>query len=76
MATNKVILKVGDRFQQAWKGVEKPLCFYVQAIDRENNRLRVRCYYYDRGYFWEETWDDLDVTENAFDIGEYKMINC
>ena len=49
MATNKVTLKVGDRFQQAWKGVEKPLRFKVQAIDRENNRLRVVCYY-DRGF--------------------------
>ena len=74
MATNKVTLKVGDRFQQAWKGVEKPLRFKVQAIDRENNRLRVVCYY-DRGFAWAETWDDLDVTENAFIIGEYKMIN-
>lgn len=69
----EVTLKVGDRFQQAWKGCKEPMWFKVLAIDREGNRLRVACYS-QRGYGWEETWDDLDVTENAFSLGEYKMI--
>ena len=73
MATNKVTLKVGDRFQQAWKGCKKPLWFEVKSIDRENNSLKVVCHN-DRGY-WLEEWDDLDVTENAFIIGEYKIMN-
>lgn len=69
----KVTLKVGDRFQQAWTGCKEPLWFKVLAIDRDSNRIRVACYS-PRGYGWEETWDDLDVTENAFSIGEYKMM--
>lgn len=73
MAQRKVTLKVGDRFQQAWTGCKEPLWFKVLTIDREGNRLRVACYS-PRGHGWEETWDDLDVTENAFGIGEYKMM--
>ena len=74
MEPKKVTLKVGGRFQQAWKGNKKPLCFKVKSINREKNSLKVVCHN-DRGFAWAETWDDLDVTENAFDIGEYKMIN-
>lgn len=68
-----VKLKVGDKFQQAWKGVKKPMWFNVLGIDRPNNSLRVECHSHD-GSIHEEEWDDLDVTENAFSIGEYKMI--
>lgn len=74
MATNKVTLKVGDRFQQAWKGCVKPIWFKVLDIDRAKNTLKVNCTSFD-GYSHEEEWDDLDVTENAFITGEYKMIN-
>lgn len=74
MLPPKVMLKVGDRFQQAWTGCKEPMWFKVLSIDRPNNSLRVACYS-PRGSGWEETWDDLDVTENAFRIGEYKMIN-
>ena len=66
-------LKVGDKIQQAWKGCRKPLSFEVLSIDREHNSLRVKVFNTD-GYTFEEEWDDLDVTENAFDIGEYKII--
>lgn len=73
MVQRKVTLKVGDRFQQAWTGCKEPMWFKVLVIDREGNRLRVECHS-PHGYGWEETWHDLDVTENAFSIGEYKMM--
>ena len=66
-------LKVGDKFQQAWKGCMRPLAFEVLRIDRPNNSLRVKVIG-TNGYVHEEDWDDLDVTESAFEIGEYKMI--
>jgi hypothetical protein len=69
----KVTLQVGDHFQQAWKGCTKPIHFTVLEIDREKNSLRVKCTSID-GYSHEEDWDDLDVTEIAFETGEYKMI--
>ena len=68
-------LKVGDTFQQAWKGCTHPMWFKVLSVDRSNNRLRVECHS-NTGYCHEEEWDDLDVTETAFKIGEYKMIAC
>lgn len=73
MAQRKVTLKVGDRFQQAWTGCKEPMWFKVLAIDRKDNRLRVECHSFG-GYYHEEEWGDLDVTESAFYIGEYKMI--
>lgn len=69
----KVTLQVGDHFQQAWKGCTKPIHFTVLEIDREKNSLRVKCTSID-GYSHEEDWDDLDVTEIAFETGKYKMI--
>ena len=68
-----VKLKVGDHFRQAWRGCQKPLLFTVISIDRDKNTLRVKCTGVE-GYSHEENWDDLDVAENAFTIGEYKMI--
>ena len=70
----KVTLKVGDVFQQAWRGCTKPMQFVVLAINREKNTLKVRCIPFE-GYGHEEDWDDLDVTENSFSIGEYKLLN-
>jgi hypothetical protein len=67
-----VTLKEGDVFQQAWNGVKEPLAFRVLSIDRPNNSLRVKCI--GRGHTHEEKWDDLDTTEMAFSIGEYKML--
>lgn len=69
----KVMLQVGDHFQQAWKGCTKPMWFKVLDINREKNSLKVECHSVE-GYSHEEDWDDLDVTETAFEIGEYKMI--
>lgn len=66
-------LEVGDKFRQSWRGVKNPMSFVVLSINRENNSLRVLCISHD-GYEHEEDWDDLDVTENAFNIGEYKII--
>lgn len=66
-------LKVGDKFQQAWKGCANPMWFKVLSIDRPNNSLYVECHS-NTGYTHEEEWEDLDVTESAFSIGEYKMI--
>lgn len=68
-----VYLKVGDCFQQAWKGQAKPMWFKVLDINREKNSIKVECHTIE-GCVFEEEWDDLDVTENAFAIGEYKMI--
>lgn len=67
-------LKVGDTFQQAWKGCTNPMWFKVISIDRPNNKLRVECHGNNDYCCHEEEWDDLDVTESAFSIGEYKMI--
>lgn len=66
-------LQVGDCFQQAWRGCTKPIWFKVLDINREKNSLKVECHSAE-GYSHEEDWDDLDVTEMAFDIGDYKMI--
>lgn len=69
-----VTLKEGDCFQQAWKGVQFAMWFKVIQIDRPNNSLHVECHS-GIGSMHEEIWDDLDTTESAFDLGEYKMIN-
>lgn len=65
-------LRRGDLFQQAWLGVREPLAFRVLSVDREKNSLTVKVI--GRGAGYEETWDDLDVTEMAFEIGEYRML--
>lgn len=67
-------LEVGDRFRQSWRGVINPMSFVVLNIDREQNSIRVMCISHD-GIEHEEEWDDLNRTESAFDIGEYKIIN-
>ena len=67
-----VTLQVGDVFQQAWKGCKNPLAFRVLSIDREKNSLRVKVI--GNGANHEEDWDDLDVTETAFEVGEYKIM--
>lgn len=48
--------------------------FKVLSIDRPNNSLHVECHDIN-GYVHEENWDDLNLTESAFTIGDYKMIN-
>lgn len=68
-----VILKVGDTFQQAWRGCTKPMWFRVLEIQRELNKVKVECHSHD-GYSHIEEWDDLNLTEAAFRIGEYKLI--
>lgn len=68
-----VTLKVGDLFQQAWKGCKEPMWFKVLSIDRPLNKCRVECHSHD-GFMHEEEWDDLNLTEKAFSIGEYKLI--
>lgn len=65
-------LKEGDKFRQAFR-TSTPMSFQVLSVNRDNNKLRVLCTSFD-GYSHEETWDDLDITESAFEIGEYKMI--
>lgn len=71
---DKVELKVGDSFQQACKGCTKPMWFKVLSIDRLLNKVRVECHSVE-GYSHEEEWDDLNLTEAAFSICEYKMMN-
>lgn len=70
---SSIELKEGDRFQQAWKGCKEPMWFKVLSINRLNNSLCVEYHSYN-GDMHEEKWNDLDVTESAFDVGEYKMI--
>lgn len=70
---DKVVLQVGDAFQQAWRGCNKPMWFKVLAIDRDNNSIKVECHSIE-GYSYVEDWDDLDVTEMAFETGDYKMM--
>jgi hypothetical protein len=72
MAQRKVTLKVGDRFQQAWKGCKEPMWFKVLSINRPLNKFKVECHSFE-GYVHEEEWDDLNLTEAAFNIGEYEM---
>ena len=69
----KINLKTGDRFQQAWRGNPNPMWFKVLDINREKNTLKVQCTGIN-GYSHEEEWNDLDVTEIAFEIGEYHLI--
>lgn len=64
-------LKEGDIFYQAFR-TSTPMSFQVLSVDRDNNKCRVLCTSFE-GHSHEETWDDLDLTEIAFDIGEYKM---
>ncbi len=70
---NEILLQVGDCFQQAWKGCRNPMWFKVLEIERPLNKVKVECHSQD-GYSHIEEWDDLNLTEAAFNIGEYKMI--
>lgn len=69
-----VTLQIGDIFQQAWKGCTQPMWFKVLDICREENKVTVECHSYDGTYSHDEEWDDLNITEMAFETGEYKMI--
>ena len=55
------------------EGCTKPMWFKVLSIDRHLNKVIVECHSVE-GYSHEEEWDDLNLTEAAFSIGEYKMI--
>ena len=69
----KIELKVGTRFQQAWKLVQKPMWFEVLKIDRTNNSIEVECHAPDGFSTFPETWS-LDSTEMGFEIGDYKLL--
>lgn len=69
----QVLLQAGDMFQQAWRGCTKPMWFRVLSVCREKNSVTVECHTAE-GYSYNETWDDLDITELSFETGEYKMI--
>ena len=66
-----MLLQIGDQFQQSWTA--KAMSFRVLELDRNKNTIKVECTSYE-GYSHVETWDDLDVTEMSFDIGEYEII--
>lgn len=70
---DKVDLKVGDIFSQAWKGCLKPMWFKVLDIDRTSNSIDVECHLFDGLNVFTEVWS-LDSTEAGFEIGEYKLI--
>lgn len=69
----KVVLRVNDIFSQAWKGCQKPMWFRVLNIDRTNNSIKVDCHSFDGLTVFPEIWS-LDITERAFEIGEYKLV--
>lgn len=70
--SNSVELQAGDRFETHFV-TSNPLEFTVISVDRDNNSLVVDVLTKD-GYSHRETWDDLDTTEMAFEIGEYNLI--
>lgn len=70
---DKITLNVGNVFRQSWKGCTNPITFEVLSLDREHNNLKVKCSQSNRPT-WEEDWNDLDITENAFYSGEYILI--
>ena len=70
---DKVDLKIGDIFSQAWKGGQKPMWFKVLNIDRTNNSIEVECHSFDGLNVFSEVWS-LDTTEVAFEIGDYKLV--
>ena len=69
----KVNLKVNDIFSQAWEGCQKPMWFRVLNIDRTTNSIEVECHSFDGLTVFPEIWS-LDITERAFEIGEYKLV--
>jgi hypothetical protein len=66
----KRTLKVGDKFKPIYDYAPL-LTFEVLSIDRENNSLKVRVNGNKVSDTWDENWDDLDVTELAFTMGDY-----
>lgn len=71
---DKVDLKVGDIFSQAWKGCQEPMWFKVLNIDRATNSIEVECHSFDGLNVFPELWS-LDSTEAGFEVGEYKLVN-
>lgn len=69
---DKVDLKVGDIFSQAWKGCQEPMWFKVLNIDRATNSIEVECHSFDGLNVFPELWS-LDSTEAGFEVGEYKL---
>ena len=69
----KVVLQVNDIFSQAWKGCHKPMWFRVLNIDRITNSIEVECHSFNGLTVFPEIWS-LDITERAFEIGEYKLV--
>ena len=70
---NKVDLKVGDIFSQAWRGCQKPMWFKVLNIDRTSNSIDVECHSFDGFNVFTEVWS-LDSTKVGFEIGDYKLV--
>ncbi len=52
----KIELKVGTRFQQAWKLVQKPMWFKVLKVDRTSNSIEVECHSFDSHTVFSEVW--------------------
>lgn len=73
-SNGSVKIKAGDEFKQNFS-TDNPLSFKVLSVDRDKNTLVVDVYS-QQGYSHQETWDDLDVTEMAFENGDYKMITA
>jgi hypothetical protein len=64
-------LRNGDNFSGrngAFSGI-----MTAMSVSTDTNSLKVRCQ--KDGSTWIEEWDDLDVTVNAFVIGEYYFLD-
>ena len=70
---DKVDLKVGDIFSQAWRGCQKPMWFKVLDIDRTSNSIDVECHSFNGLNVFTEVWS-LDSTKVGFEIGDYKLV--
>ena len=70
---DKVDLKVGNIFSQAWRGCQTPMWFKVLDIDRTSNSIDVECHSFDGLNVFTEVWS-LDSTEAGFEVGDYKLV--
>lgn len=66
-------LRRGEKFYNPHVNNPK-LIFEALNVDENKKELTVRCSMVDSDYSHEETWDDWDITINAFLTGEYLFI--
>lgn len=65
-------LKEHKRFKNP--NISSNLVFEPLEVNEEEKKIKVNCIDQVTGYSHIETWDDFDITINAFLIGEYQFI--